>query len=360
MKIAVDGHDLTSRPTGVGRYLLNLLKEILKIDRLNHYTLYLKEDVPLAAMGLDLKKAVIPSAGGYSYWQNFVLVKAMKERGCDFLFAPANQLPVLFKGESALVVHDVAWRARSHDFSFKERIGKDWKCRWSLRHAQKIFTDAEFTRLELARYYRVKADKVHAIHLGIEDSFKRENPDRIEQFKKKNNLFAAKTVGFLGSMFKRRHIPELIKAVALVRKKIAVQLFLVGKNHSGADLLKITPAEGIIWQEWLNEDQLNAFYSSLDLFVFLSEYEGFGFPPLESLQCGTVPLLLRSSSLQETCNDTALFVESHDPETIAAAILNYFADEAALKEKILTSWIDKKAYFSWPRVAQDYMRILFK
>jgi glycosyltransferase involved in cell wall biosynthesis len=360
MRIAIDGYDLTQQSTGVGRYLRNLLPEILKADSRNRYHLFLREDIDLFDGFANLGKTIIPDAGGYSFWQNGPLRKILNGGGYGLLFAASNQLPFLYSGKSVLAIHDVAWRAIPRDFSFKERTGKDWKCRWSLKRAERIYTDAEFTKRELIHYYRVPAEKIQAIPLAIEPSFRRETNAKIDAFKQQYRLPGKKIIGFLGSIFGRRHIQALIQAFGQLREKHDLALIIVGQNFAGREMIDWLRQEGIIWLEWLPEDQLNVFYSALDLFVYISSYEGFGFPPLEALACGTVSLLLPSSSLQEMYHDLALFVAAPEPGQVAAAIEHFLGQQTRNAERISAAWQKRKDYFSWPRVAADYLKTLLQ
>lgn len=360
MKIAIDGYDLTRQSTGVGRYLRNLLPEILKADPLNCYHLFLREDIDLFANFTNLEKTVIPDPGGYSRWQNGPLRKNLRGGGYGLLFAASNQLPFFYSGKSVVVIHDVAWRAIARDFSFKERTGKDWKCRWSLKRAERIYTDAEFSKRELIHYYGVPAEKIQAVPLAIESSFRRETNAKIDAFKQRYGLPGKKIIGFLGSIFGRRHIRELIQAFSQLREKHDLALIIVGKNYAGKEMTDWLRQEGVIWLERLPEEQLNLFYSALDLFIYISSYEGFGFPPLEALACGTVSLLMPSSSLQEMYHDLALFVDSPEPGQVASAIEHFLGNQAPITERISASWQNRKDYFSWPRVAADYLKTLFQ
>jgi glycosyltransferase involved in cell wall biosynthesis len=358
MRIAIDGYDLTRQSTGVGRYLRNLLPEILKADSGNRYHLFLREDIALFDRFANLEKTIIPDAGGYSFWQNGPLRKTLQGGGYGLLFAASNQLPFFYGGKSVLAIHDVAWRAIPGDFSFKERTGKDWKCRWSLKRAERIYTDAEFTKKELSHYYRVPAEKIQAVPLAIESGFGRVTNGEIDAFKQRYLLSGKKIIGFLGSIFGRRHIKELIQAFGQLREKHDLALIIVGKNFAGREMIDLLRREGIIWLEWLPEEQLNLFYSALDLFVYISAYEGFGFPPLEALACGTPSLLLPSSSLQEMYHDLALFVNSPEPGQVAQAIGHFLDNQTSITKRINAVWQNRKDYFSWPRVAADYLKTL--
>ncbi len=74
MKIAIDGYDLTRQSTGVGRYLRNLLPEILKADPGNRYHLFLREDNDLFDRFANLEKTIIPGR-----WRLFSLAERSAE-----------------------------------------------------------------------------------------------------------------------------------------------------------------------------------------------------------------------------------------------------------------------------------------
>jgi glycosyltransferase involved in cell wall biosynthesis len=220
--------------------------------------------------------------------------------------------------------------------------------------------EPETGRTDLIRYYRVPAEKIQAIPLAIESSFRRVANAEIDVFKQRYHLHGKKIIGFLGSIFGRRHIRELIAAFGRLREKHDLALIIVGKNFAGREMTDWLNQKGIIWLEWLPEEQLNSFYSTLDLFVYISSYEGFGFPPLEALACGTVSLLLPSSSLQEMYQDLAIFVDSPEPEQLALAIDLFLDNQTINIKRISASWQKRKNFFSWSRVAADYLKTIFK
>ncbi len=133
-------------------------------------------------------------------------------------------------------------------------------------------------------------------------------------------------------------------------------LLLIGENHAVPESILKKNRADLLWLRRLPENELNAFYSSLSLFMYMSAYEGFGLPPMEALNCGTVSLLLRRSSLAELYGDLALFAERPDPEIIAAAICGFLQQEDEAKRQLLDNWQVRKPYFSWKRAAEEYRR----
>jgi len=108
---------------------------------------------------------------------------------------------------------------------------------------------------------------------------------------------------------------------------------------------------------WLPEDETALFYSCLDLSCYLSDYEGFGLPPMEALQCGTVPLLLAGSSLSELYSGCALFEASPDPDRLADA-MDAFLRSTERRSELLAAWRERSGRFSWDDAAQNYLQLL--
>ncbi len=358
MRIAVDGYELGPRPTGVGRYLRSLLLALLRLDFENSYTLFVRQEPDPPLQASNLETVVLPGAGSYSLWQNFPLRRALAAKRYDLLFAPNYHFPLAHRGRVLLVIHDVSWRARPRDIRLRERLVKDFKCRWNISRAWKIVCDSEFTKKELARFYHPPDRRVHTVWLGVEDSFSRSGPEEIARFKARYGIGEGRVLGYAGTMFGRRHVSELIEAFQRLKTRFPVTLFLVGQIPRPGPLERQLRQEGIIWREWLPEEEMNPFYSALDLFLYLSDYEGFGLPPLEALCCGAVPLLLRSSSLTEVFAGIALFSDDPAPETIAASVLNFFANEDKIRPDLRARWNESRGRFSWQRVARSYLELL--
>jgi glycosyltransferase involved in cell wall biosynthesis len=243
------------------------------------------------------------------------------------------------------------------NYSPLNRLYRDFAGARSFKKAKVIFTDSDFSKAEIIKRTSVPADKVKRIHLGIDERFRRVAASEIKAWKAGHGLAGKRLIGFLGNFFKRRHIPEIIAAQEILRKRHPdTVLLLIGENHAVPENTLKKNKSDFLWLRRLPENELNAFYSSLCLFLYISEYEGFGLPPMEALNCGTVSLLLRRSSLAELYGDTALFLERPDPELIAAAISGFLQQEEEARRQLLDRWQVRKPYFSWKRAAEEYRR----
>jgi len=106
MKIAIDARALVSpRPAGKENCIINVLKELFKIDKENHYILYLNHDFN-KILPLNFSKKIIKMPG--IFWHFFVLLDLFFKRS-DVFFAPISYIvPALnFSSPNITIVHDL-------------------------------------------------------------------------------------------------------------------------------------------------------------------------------------------------------------------------------------------------------------
>jgi glycosyltransferase involved in cell wall biosynthesis len=361
MKIALDGACISPLLTGIGRYFQGLLRELIPLDPAIEYALFLKDDGDPGLSFPNLRTVMLPRQGSYFVWQNTLLRNAVLRGDFDFFWSPNYSLPFFLPTPALLTVHDISWKSLPDNYSLGNRLYKNFVGDHSFKKARLIFTDSDFSKVEIIRHAAAPENKVWRIHLGIDESFQRAADEKITAFKARYGISGKRVVGFLGSLFKRRNVAEVIAAMAIVRRQYPdMVLFLVGDNHSVPPGLLSGDRRNLIWLQRLPEDEIKAFYSSLSLFLYLSSYEGFGLPPMEALNCGTPSLLLRQSSLAEIYEDLALFIDKPDPALIAKAICGFLQQGEETRRRLLESWETRKPYFSWKRAAEEHLREIRK
>ena len=169
---------------------------------------------------------------------------------------------------------------------------------------------------------------------------------------------------FVGSIFNRRHVPDLIRAFAAVaRRHPDASLDIVGDNRSypHEDLRRTIAAEQIadrVRCRWFVPDaDLRNLYARARAFAFLSEYEGLGLTPLEALAAGVPPVLLDTPVARESCGDAAVYVPVNDIPAAARALERALFDEPT-RARVLAAAPQVLAKFDWPRAARETLAVL--
>jgi glycosyltransferase involved in cell wall biosynthesis len=360
MKIAADGFELGGGARGVGRVIRNLLPRLAALRPQDSFHVYTKEKV--GAIGLPgVTEVVLPWRSGYLRWLNGPLRRALLGDRPDIFLASNYLLPFSYSGDAVLIEHDISAVSHPEWYSRKYALARKLLVRRSLSRAAAVVAPSEFTRQEILARFDIPGEKIKVVRWGVEDSFQPAPRERVTRWKEEKSLAGTRLVGFLGSIFRRRHVPALVRAVDRLRRETPdLGLYLVGQNLGGLDPAERNGILALPWVKWeteLPEEELALFYSSLDVFAYLSEYEGFGFPPLEALACGTPAVVLERTSLAEVFRGLAVMVESAEEDEIARGLRAALTDERATSA-LVRKFATEREEFSWSRAAAGLAALL--
>jgi len=376
--IGIDAHYLEGQRTGVGRYLINLLLNWAKFDLPNDlkFILYFKKEIP---KDLDLsdslfKKKLLQAPFGLqsnAFFIHYLLARTAQKDKVDILFCPGYIGPVFYSGKIALTLHDIIYQARPELYNWPSIFDKILLKKVSQISAQKakvIFTPSEFTRQEVLNHYQVDANKVFNTPLAVDESFKKiSDQSQITQLKKKYQI-RDKFIFYVGSIFNRRHLPEVIKAFGRVASKLPnYQFLIIGANHTSSfididglieQVNKKLNQPAVLRQDYLSGQDLVTLYNGTDLLVWLSDYEGFGLPILEAMACGIPVVTSPLGSIPEVAGQAAIYVQdSKNIEEISQAIERGLINQS-LRQNLITRGLAQAQKFSWPECAQKTLDAL--
>lgn len=362
MHIGIDARELLGRRTGVGRYLADLCTEWRRLPAQGPHRFTLYAPVPgsdPSVLGAPFDTAPagpfryrsIPGRGG-SWWEQTCLADAINTSPPDVLFAPAYTAPLRVRVPVVLTIHDVSFTTHPEWFSWREGLRRRWITRQAARRATRIIAVSGFTRSELVAQLGLAAARVSVVWSGVHRPLPPPTLDR------------EPLVLFVGSIFNRRHIPELVRAFAHVAARVpAARLVLVGDNrsHPRQDPAHLADTAGIadrvIVKTYVDDAELATLYARAMVFVFLSEYEGFGFPPLEAMAAGIPTIVGDTEVARELYRDAAYRVPVDDIPNIAAAIVRLLEHRGARRD-LLASAAARLRRFTWARAAADTLGII--
>ncbi|MBA7618475.1 D-inositol-3-phosphate glycosyltransferase [subsurface metagenome] len=353
-KIGIDARSLEGQRTGVGRYLINIIQQWNKLNLPKdlEFILYFKKEIPKdIPKAKNFKKKILKSKSN-ALFVHYFLSRAAKKDKVDVLFCPAYVAPIFFKGKIALTLHDIIYEARPDLYNWPsifDKILLKKVSKISAKKAKIIFTPSNFCKNEIIKYYRVKPEKIFVTPLATD----------IEKGKKDiSHIVKGKYIFYIGSILKRRYIPEIVKAFKRACGELVepYQFLIIGKNCINLDLNQ----KGIIHKEYIDEKYLGSLYANADLFIWLSEYEGFGLPPLEAMTYGTPVITTKAGSLPETVGNAALFIENPKNIKEIRRKINMVLNNKELREKLIKKGLEQTKKFSWQKTASETLRIMNK
>jgi len=119
---------------------------------------------------------------------------------------------------------------------------------------------------------------------------------------------------------------------------------------------KLNLKDDVIFTGYIGSEDLPQLYNACDLFVFPSLYEGFGFPPLEAMACGSPVVCSNASSLPEVVGDAAVLVEPMDIDSLAESMYKVLNDQR-LRGELVDKGLERAKLFSWKKAAQKTLSI---
>jgi glycosyltransferase involved in cell wall biosynthesis len=250
-----------------------------------------------------------------------------------------------------VTIHDVSFSAHPEWFAWREGLRRRVVTRLSAHHAARIITVSDFSKREIVSHLGVPSTKVDVIYSG---TTRLATPPATRQ----------PTVLFVGSLFNRRHVPELIAGFArMAVRHPEARLEIVGDNRTTPQididrLIEQSAArERIRARSYVADDELAALYASASAFAFLSDYEGFAMTPLEALGAGVPVVLLETEVAREIYGPAATYVERPDPALIAGALERVLFDQAERMRLFSTAAATVDRY-SWRECAQRTLQVL--
>lgn len=351
MRIAIDARELIGKPTGVGRYLREILKAWNELPGAAAHEYIFCAPTALRDHTLpNLKTTFRPGKADGTLWEQAVLPMMIAD--ADVLFAPGYTGPLRGSVPMVVTIHDVSFAAHPEWFGWREGLRRRMVTRLSARRAAKVITVSDFSKREIVRHLHVPAAKVEVIYSGLTTLPSPPNGTR------------EPIVLFVGSLFNRRHIPQLIEGFSrLVERRPDARLEIVGDNRTKPyvdvdRLIAASPArDRIRARSYVPDAEVAALYAGASAFAFLSDYEGFAMTPLEALGAGVPVVLLDTEVAREIYGPAARYVERADPTLIAGALDSVLYDPSE-RARLLAAAPATLERYSWRECAQRTLQVL--
>jgi glycosyltransferase involved in cell wall biosynthesis len=352
MRVAIDARELAGRPTGVGRYLAELLREWREPAAAAGHELVLYSHRPPPDPDEAWPVRVVPGSGG-TRWEQWEFTRALGRDRPDVLFAPGYTAPLACPAPVALAVHDVSYFAHPEWFTAREGLRRRQITAWAARRAHVVLAPSAFSAREIARFTGVPESRVRVVYLGVREVAAPPSERR-------------PTVLFVGSLFQRRRIDVLIDAFArIAAAHPTAHLDIVGENRTvprvdyAAQVAALGLGARVSVRHWVDDEALSTLYAEAAAFAFLSEYEGFGFTPLEALAHGAVPVVLDTPVAREVYGDAAVRV-ADGPALVddLATALSRLLTEPASRAPYLDAAPPVLANYRWADTAARTWRAL--
>jgi len=376
IKIFVDGDVLVHKHfSGIGHYTAEILKAL---DRLLYDERYSRITVEV---GVPLFKK--HELGKYGF-NNFAIRTIPlplrfinKLRNKDllppldlffgkklYIFPNYSSWPTLFS-KSVPIVYDLSFIKFPQFVEPQNQKLLTKEVQKSIKRSFRVITISMNSKKEISDYYKYAEDDIEILFPAVDmHNFYRRSTDEIEFTKAKYGVFGDYII-FVGNLEPRKNLITLLKAYDNLPKKIQEKysLLLVGaKGWLNNDITKYiidmrTRGLRVIQPiDYVNDNDIPALYSGAKLSAYVSVYEGFGIPPIESMACGTPVIASDNSSIPEAVGDAAIKISALDDRTLTKEIIHLLGDES-LRKKYISLGYEQINRYSWEKSAEDLITL---
>lgn len=367
MRIAYDGMPLLGERFGIGHYTDELIRAVARAERDVRCVVVCPWPVklfrPVTPVTFDDPHIEVPRASyavrlGRRLWH--------KLGGRTPLEALVGDVDV-FHATNYLITHPLR-RARCvvsiHDLTVL--LMPEWHpaervrvmhagLRASAERADRIIADSEATKADIVKHLGVEPGRVAVVPLGVGPAFRPLGDAEVDAALAPHGLTRDDYLLFLGTLEPRKNLPRLLDALTSLPERVG-PLVLAGAPGWGTEELQprldaLTRRGRIRPLGYVPPSLRVPLLTGARMLVFPSLYEGFGWPPLEAMACGTPVVTSNVSALPEVVGDAALLIDPLDVEGLAGAIGRLWED-AALRDDLRARGLARARTFTWDVTAR--------
>jgi glycosyltransferase involved in cell wall biosynthesis len=364
MKIGIDARLIYQ--TGVGRYIQNLLNELVKTDTSNNYVIYLGKDAydDYKLPNGKWQKRIV-DVRWHTLKEQFVMPFVFSKDKLDLVHIPYFNMPILYPGKMVVTIHDLtilhintgkATTLPKLLYSLR-RFGYFIILNIGLIQAKNIISVSETTKKDIIDNLKINPNKISVTYEGVDETLIK---FRTEHSKP---IFRYSYFLYVGNAYPHKNLELLVSAYAEylnlnADKSVAWHLLLVGKDDFFYKRLRQLVknqnlADKIHFFGPANDQTLANLYQNSGAFVFPSLIEGFGLPAIEAAAFGCPVICSDIPIFHEILKNYPIYFKPDSGKELAKILFN-----TGLTKNMRTKYVDMR--FNWHTMTVKTLSIYSK
>jgi len=373
--------------TGISTYVINLIKNFVKIDPTNRYILFILKGVSLnpaldvlqidsgcldfVEVSKSWKWSVRPdiiNRAAIAVEEKIFTIPQIKRQYLDIFHSVQQGIPPfrIKNCQSVVTVHDLTYLIFAKSIRRRCYLRRLDQMRFStIDQAAMIIADSENTKRDIIRLLGIDKSKIKVIYLGVGREFYPINhPGLIQEIKSKYKI-DHDYILHIGGISPIKNIGSLLRAFKelIYTYKENIKLVIAGE-FSGSPYLtdfkrqvkELNLENNVLLPGNISNIELALFYNGAILFVYPSLYEGFGLPIIEAMACGCPVVTSNTSSIPEVAGSAGLMIDPRDVTELASAMHRVLVNHE-LRRKMKVAGIERAKLFSWEKTSQETLKV---
>jgi glycosyltransferase involved in cell wall biosynthesis len=368
MKIGFDGKRITQNFTGLGnysRYILHILDEYYPTNKYSIFT----NSKPKANFSFTKSSSIrfhySKNQFLKSIWRIFGIVKNLKNDKIDIYHGLSNEIPFGLKKAniaSVVTIHDLIFYRYPHYYPLLDRKIYEFKVRYACKHADKIIAVSEQTKQDLINFFNVQESKIEVIYQNCDPSFLTQFSEIEKDRIKENYQLPDEYLLNVGTIERRKNALLIVQALKSLDSKI--NLVIIGKETPYAQIVKdYVEANGlknrVHFLKNVSFKDLPGIYQKAKIFIYPSEFEGFGIPIVEALSSGVPVIAATGSCLEEAGGPGSIYVDPKNSADLAKQI-QFLLNNKEQREKMILAGYEHIKNFINQKIAEKLINLYQK
>jgi len=374
MRIGIDATALPPEPVGAGNYIIQLIRSLVALDSGDKWVVFAQKHGQELIQNFEsscVQWVITPeiSPARRLIWEQSTLPSLARKSRVELLHSLHYTRPIALPCASVVTFHDMTFFLFPQHHTRTKRLFFPLAMRFSAQRANALIAISESTRRDAIKILHIPPENIQTIPLGISSAFRPiQDTQALNACREKYQL-PEKFILNVGLVEPRKNLPLLLKAYhKLFELTGPPPLVIVGRFGWGVDEVHLQIKDlgiekHVIFTGYVPAPELPLIYNLSEIFVYPSLYEGFGFPPLEAMACGTPTITSAVSAMQDQVGEGGMLVAPNDINALTQAM------DLLLRDKQLQQTLAQKGRiqagnFSWERTAemtrQVYQKVLGK
>jgi glycosyltransferase involved in cell wall biosynthesis len=362
MRIAVNATFVSERHNGTTTFVDGMLQSLGSMG--HEVIVYSSSERYRDFNGIELKKtprSIRADGSGTAAvkrfaWMQSELPRQLKRDSVDLFLAPTVEGLLRCPVPQVLTVHDLI------PLFYREECPRlyhyyKWVLPRMLRNAQRTLAVSEHTRRDVIEQYALDPARVTVVYNGLrEELFDPQFGNKPEGFDLSAYFL------FVGNFSPRKNLETVIRAFARIHSDVPEKLVVVAyPDRWQASILRQASELGIshkmVFYSGLADPELAYLYRKATAVVLLSEYEGFGYPPLEAMASGTPAVVSDATSLSEVVGDAGI-TSLHWDVDAAATAMQRLSQDNGYREALQRRGRSRASQFTWANTTRQILNAL--
>jgi len=320
IRVGIDVALLSKPLTGIGRYTIELARELIK--KPGKFFLYSSSPFDMGEWNkhnIKIRTANLCSRASRLLWAQTCLPYWAAKDHVDLFWGPSHRLPRFLPSRIARVItiHDLTWKYAGDTMRPMSKFIEKTLMPQAIKQADIIVADSTSTSKSIEEEYTVARNNIRIVYPGVTDL---PAPHGL-----KSSSFSLGEhqpyILFVGTCEPRKNLRRLMKAFAMLKNNNISLVIAGGKGWGNVNINKWIEQFGLSGKVfpvgYVTNEQLAALYKNCIFLAMPSLYEGFGLPIVEAMSFGKVVLTSNLSSMPEVAGKAAVLIDPLNEQSIS-------------------------------------------